>query len=70
MVVPSYALAIAYTFGDCSDKGHKAYVEDGHKFTKKVFFKSFDALIWQLLASVAIPGFLINRVVHTTEHIV
>ena len=70
MVMPSYAVAIAYTLCDCVDKGHKAFKEEGGKMTNKVYISTFDALVWQLFASVAIPGFLINRVVHTSEYFV
>ena len=70
LVIPSYMVAIGYTFCDCFDKGHKAYKLEGKKVTKNVAITSFDALLWQLLASVAIPGFIINRLVHSTEYFV
>ena len=66
-LVPSYALAIGYTFCDCADKGKKAYKAENNKITQLVIASSIDALVWQLLASVAIPGFMINRIVHLSE---
>ena len=70
MVIPSYMVAFGYTFSDCGDKGFKAYKQEGNKFTQKVFIMSFDALLWQTFASVFIPGFVINRLVHGSEYLV
>lgn len=63
MVAPSYALAFAYTFGDVADKAYLQYVQDNWRVTWTCFVQGFDALVWQTLASVAIPGYLINRTV-------
>ena len=62
---PSYFLAIAYCFGDVQDKAIRAYKVAG--FKSKVVIDAFDAMVWQMLASVVIPGFTINRVVATTR---
>ncbi|XP_075983522.1 mitochondrial fission process protein 1 [Anticarsia gemmatalis] len=56
----SYAVAFAYTLGDTADKSYKMLQKDGRP--KRVLIETGDALIWQTLASVAIPGFVINRI--------
>ncbi|XP_047519862.1 mitochondrial fission process protein 1 isoform X1 [Pieris napi] len=60
VVRASYAVAFAYAFADTGDKGWKMYQNDGRP--KKVLIETGDALIWQTLASVVIPGFTINRI--------
>lgn len=35
---------------------------------KQVLIETGDALIWQILASVAIPGFVINRICAVTRY--
>ena len=45
-VVPSYIVAIGYTFCDCFDKGYNEYKLEGKKITNKVVITSFDALLW------------------------
>jgi mitochondrial fission process protein 1 len=62
MVRPSYAVSYAYTFADCIDKGYKTYKKDG-RVSNQCAINTFDALTWQILASVAIPGYLINKTV-------
>ncbi|ETV71640.1 hypothetical protein, variant [Aphanomyces astaci] len=72
-VGPSYAVAIAYVLGDTFDKGMIALNDtpttqsaagnvETNKKTRAVKAAA-DTLIWQGFASVAIPGFVINRVV-------
>ncbi|CAG9833319.1 unnamed protein product [Diabrotica balteata] len=60
----SYAVATLYVLADTTDKSIAVYKtainEKNH--TKKVVYTTADTLIWQLMASVAIPGFTINRV--------
>lgn len=69
-VVPaSYAVAITYVFADTVDKGVKAY--NGGRYMESALgactlIESFDALIWQLAASVALPGYTIHQVVAAT----
>lgn len=63
LVGPSYMLAFAYVFGDTLDKGNKCYIQEKNQLNSKVMNSSVDALIWQTLASVAVPGFIINRIV-------
>ena len=53
----SYGLASAYVLADTYDKAGKA--EGG---TKEKAVAAFDTVVWQALASVMIPGFMINRV--------
>ncbi|XP_035680662.1 mitochondrial fission process protein 1-like [Branchiostoma floridae] len=61
----SYAVATAYCTADAVDKGRKMAknpkVEPAEK-TKKVTQAVVDTFVWQGLASVAIPGFTINRI--------
>lgn len=59
-VLPSYGIAFAYVGCDTADKYSKS-VENGDSSSKTIF-KTFDALIWQTLASVIIPGQFIRLV--------
>ncbi|CRL05545.1 CLUMA_CG018260, isoform A [Clunio marinus] len=59
----SYAVAIAYVFADTADKSLKSYEKDKN-LIKSVKIGS-DVVIWQMLASVMIPGFTINRICWT-----
>ncbi|XP_053616867.1 mitochondrial fission process protein 1 [Plodia interpunctella] len=56
----SYGVAFAYCFADTMHKSLRTLKNDGRP--KKVLIEAGDALIWQTLASVAIPGFVINRI--------
>ncbi|KAG7476434.1 hypothetical protein MATL_G00082930 [Megalops atlanticus] len=60
----SYAVATAYVSADAADKGKKAAVEHGENpgKTTRVAVAVVDTFVWQALASVAIPGFTINRI--------
>ncbi|KAF7688571.1 mitochondrial fission process protein 1 [Silurus meridionalis] len=64
MVWASYAVATAYVSADAVDKGKKAAVAHGDQpgKTARVAVAVVDTFVWQALASVAIPGFTINRV--------
>jgi fission process protein 1 len=70
LVVPSYAVAIAYVLADTQDKGRAAYQRSvkasstGEPDTMLVAEQAGDCLVWQLLASVFVPGFVIHQVVH------
>ncbi|KAF0709606.1 Aste57867_5831 [Aphanomyces stellatus] len=73
-VGPSYAVAIAYVLGDTYDKGLKAFNSAPSSATPSMVQShavsaAVDTLLWQGFASVAIPGFLINRLVAVTEHV-
>ena len=64
-VPASYGVAITYVVADTIDKTKKAY--GGGKYVKDVaqcaLIEGFDALVWQLAASVALPGYTIHQVV-------
>lgn len=64
VVWASYAVATAYVSADALDKGKKAAMAHGEKpgKTARVTVAVVDTFVWQALASVAIPGFTINRV--------
>ena len=53
----TYGVACAYVAADANDK----YQRDGD------VARGVDALIWQALASVIVPGFVVNRVVATAS---
>jgi fission process protein 1 len=65
-VPASYAVAITYVIADTVDKTRKAYggakYEEG-ALTSCALIEGLDALIWQLAASVALPGYTIHQVV-------
>ncbi|XP_030747412.1 mitochondrial fission process protein 1 [Sitophilus oryzae] len=60
----TYGIATMYVLADTADKSIESYKvnqnEKNHK--ARVAFTTTDTLIWQLLASVIIPGFTINRI--------
>ncbi|CAN0346998.1 unnamed protein product, partial [Ectocarpus sp. 12 AP-2014] len=58
LVVPSYAVSIAYVCGDTVDKAYKDYTKG--KGMVAVGKTGLDVLLWQTLASVAVPGLTIN----------
>ena len=66
-VVPvSYAVAIFYVLADTVDKAKKAhkartYVADAALACCAI--EGFDAFLWQMFASVVLPGFTIHQVV-------
>jgi hypothetical protein len=68
LVVPSYALAIVYVLADTVDKGRQAHelsvATSGAADTRRVLEQAGDCLVWQLLASVFVPGAVIHQVVH------
>ncbi|XP_046963700.1 mitochondrial fission process protein 1 [Vanessa cardui] len=66
VVRASYAVAFAYVLADTGDKSWKMLRKDGR--FKNVVVETGDALIWQTLASVAIPGFVINRICAFTQN--
>ncbi|OWF40402.1 mitochondrial fission process protein 1-like [Mizuhopecten yessoensis] len=61
----SYAIASGYVVADAVHKGKEASLKtwknEGQK-SSQVRWAIFDTLMWQGLASVAIPGFTINRI--------
>ncbi|CAM9681118.1 unnamed protein product, partial [Ectocarpus sp. 4 AP-2014] len=58
LVVPSYAVSFAYVCGDTVDKAYKDYTKG--KGMVAVGKTGLDVLLWQSLASVAVPGLTIN----------
>mmetsp|Transcript_43333 Transcript_43333/g.97945 ORF Transcript_43333/g.97945 Transcript_43333/m.97945 type:complete len:260 (+) Transcript_43333:81-860(+) len=69
-VVPaSYAVAITYVLADTVDKTKKAFSGGKYEEIAKnncALIEGFDALIWQLAASVALPGYTIHQIVLVT----
>ncbi|NXT29674.1 MTFP1 protein, partial [Syrrhaptes paradoxus] len=63
LVWASYGVATAYVTADAIDKGRKAatvHAQDPAQ-ARRVGVAVVDTFIWQGLASVAVPGFTINR---------
>ncbi|XP_056384637.1 mitochondrial fission process protein 1 isoform X2 [Hyla sarda] len=64
LVWATYGVATAYVTADAADKGRKAAKAntDGPGRTADITVAVVDTFVWQSLASVAIPGFTINRI--------
>lgn len=61
----SYVVASGYVVADAIHKGKEASMktwENNAQKTSQVRWAVLDTLLWQGLASVAIPGFTINRI--------
>ncbi|XP_055385147.1 mitochondrial fission process protein 1 [Condylostylus longicornis] len=56
----SYGVAVSYVLADCYDKSSKVYEKT--KDLKKTAIMTGDVFLWQMLASVIVPGFTINRI--------
>ncbi|KAL0481635.1 mitochondrial fission process protein [Acrasis kona] len=67
VVVGTYVVATSYAIGDAIHKGQMAYTKKSTMRNWIVADKVQDTLIWQLLASVTIPAYIINRTVHATN---
>ncbi|CAG9126345.1 unnamed protein product [Plutella xylostella] len=68
VVRASYAVATGYVICDTVDKSIKMMRHDGRLW--KVAAATGDALIWQGLASIVIPGFAVNRICfHTFRYL-
>ncbi|KAF4518858.1 hypothetical protein B566_EDAN006709 [Ephemera danica] len=68
----SYGVASAYVVADTVDKSRKMYNQtnpEDKERTKRVLIVAGDTLMWQALASVAIPGFTINRLCATSLYV-
>nr|CAI5862780.1 unnamed protein product [Callosobruchus analis] len=65
----TYCVATLYVLADTSDKSIKSFETNKNEknHIKKVLYTTSDTLIWQLLASVVIPGFTINRLCFTAD---
>ena len=66
MVVPSYGVAIGYVLCDTADKAAQSMARG--EAASATAATAADVLLWQGLASVAIPGLTINSVVKATAH--
>ncbi|XP_055641285.1 mitochondrial fission process protein 1 [Toxorhynchites rutilus septentrionalis] len=60
----SYGVAVSYVLADTADKSRKQYAkpEALGGGSRGAAIASGDTLIWQMFASVIIPGFTINRI--------
>jgi len=60
----SYAIAISYVLAECADKTVKTYKK--HELLggglRPAAIIAGDVFLWQMFASVAIPGLVINRI--------
>ncbi|KAJ1494189.1 mitochondrial 18 KDa protein-domain-containing protein [Baffinella frigidus] len=66
LVAASYVVAGGYVCADAADKAIRAWKERSLPEQQRKIFaleRGFDTLMWQGLASVAIPGLVINRIV-------
>lgn len=64
VVHATYGVAVGYVLADTADKAtkrHKLPESEGGG-TRGALIASGDTLIWQMLASVIVPGFTINRI--------
>ena len=59
VVTASYVVATGYAVADTIDKTHKDYNQRAS--VKSAAITAADVFLWQMLASVSIPGFTINR---------
>lgn len=74
----SYAVAITYVCFDSVDKGKRAQkkefeftqVDDDGSPALAFGSAAADAMVWQLLASVAVPGSVIHTTVAATSHLI
>lgn len=71
-VPASYAVAIIYVLLDTVDKTQKALNSGAYKRSVSVCaaIESANAFVWQILASVAFPGYTIHQVVKIVEAII
>ncbi|KAL1453854.1 hypothetical protein WDU94_010163, partial [Cyamophila willieti] len=67
VVNASYGIASLYVLADVTAKTVQAWDSTDHNLSR-VSKIAADALLWQSLASVAIPGLVINRICHLTRN--
>mmetsp|Transcript_17887 Transcript_17887/g.41764 ORF Transcript_17887/g.41764 Transcript_17887/m.41764 type:complete len:176 (-) Transcript_17887:2562-3089(-) len=73
LVRPTYVVAFAYCLSDSAYSGYMALGEENNRPNgerskeTRAAIASFDTLLWQSLASVAIPGFTINMIVRASK---
>ncbi|CAI4233277.1 unnamed protein product [Auanema sp. JU1783] len=66
-VKATYVVALGYACADALDKSRKVHKQEwnsAEERRKRVTIAAADTFLWQALASVAIPGFTINRICH------
>jgi fission process protein 1 len=67
-VVPSYAISFGYCFADAASTGWTSWNEEkGANARQETLFATVDTLVWQSLASVMIPGAIINAIVKASR---
>lgn len=67
-LVLAYVISGSYVLGDTIDKSYKSYLKHNHHLTTKDLAKSTGlTLIWQILATEAIPGYFVYRVVKSAK---
>ena len=73
-VLPSYLLAFGYCAADAITTGYYTYNKQeafsNDQKLQRTLIGTFDTLLWQSLASVAIPGFCINMIVKASKYTV
>ena len=74
LVVPSYAVSFGYCFADAATTGYDIWQDypkegqaNGISRETKTALHTMDTLLWQSLASVMIPGGVINMVVKASR---
>ncbi|KAH8343310.1 mitochondrial fission process protein 1 [Drosophila kikkawai] len=65
LVAATYGMAIGYVCTDTFDKALRLQMEGAS--TKEVVIRGGDVFAWQMMASVAIPGLVINRITWATR---
>ena len=77
-VLPSYVLAFGYCFADAISTGYQSYYHQYHRTNtndeseqrriRRAVVGTLDTLLWQSLASVMIPGYVIHTIVKLTKY--
>ena len=74
LVTPSYALAFSYCLADAATSGYDTYDQarkaGSSTAVRESTISTLDTLLWQSLASVAIPGAAINVVVKACRSVI
>ncbi|XP_017085459.1 mitochondrial fission process protein 1 [Drosophila eugracilis] len=65
LVAATYGMAIGYVCTDTFDKSLRLQMNGAS--SREVAIKGGDVFCWQMLASVAIPGLVINRITWATK---
>ena len=75
LVAPSYVVAFSYCILDSATIGYKTWTHYDANLTSRsrevqTSIATCDAMMWQTLASVLIPGFTINMLVKASRYVV